>query len=123
MAEAAVKKLKVMIDRHTDEYELWHRLVPMAQAAVNQRKSAGTGMTPFMALFGRQHTPLASLEQPGLLPDAGTEQLEIHDFRQMIARMHKRLKEESDSIKETAAAQDKWKAPGRRVAVGDIAFG
>ena len=29
LAEAGVKKLKLIIDRHTDEYREWHRVVPM----------------------------------------------------------------------------------------------
>ena len=37
LAESAVKKLKVMLDRHTADYAGWHLLLPMIQAAVNMR--------------------------------------------------------------------------------------
>ena len=105
MAEAAVKKLKMMLDRHTEEHDGWHRLVPLMQAAVNQRPTKGHLSSPFSALFGRQPVTLAALEQPSLLPQDMPEQREVFALAETLARLHNRLRKESDLIKQIAVKE------------------
>ena len=102
LAEAAVKKFKLIIDRHTKEYEGWSKLAPMATATVNQRTTAGHGSKPFVALFGRQPVTLAALEQPSLLPTTTPAETEIAELAARMKLLDERLRRESDNIKEAA---------------------
>lgn len=123
MAEAAVKKLKIMLDRNTSDYLDWAPLIKPFQAAINQfRESSGTREAPFRALFGRAATPLAALENPELLPGASPPELEVRDFAVRMSDLHSRIKRASDDLKEAklaASAPDKASRIVRRVAVGD----
>ena len=100
LAESAVKKLKLILDRHTREYQGWHHLVSMAQAAVNQRVSSGTMESPFVALFGRQPVTLTALENPSLLPANAPEEKSIRDLAFTMSRLHRRLQHEVEAIKD-----------------------
>jgi len=63
LAEAAVKKLKIALDRHTgSDYNGWKALLPAIQSCVNQRLSQDT-QVPFVSLFGYPPPTLAALEQ------------------------------------------------------------
>ena len=121
LAEAAVKKLKLILDRHTNEYSEWHRILPMAQASVNQRITTGTQTTPFVALFGRPPITLAALELPSLLPTSTPEQRDIQELGVTMARLHERLQRASDDVKEAARAAEKRtvKSPRRQILPGD----
>ena len=96
LAESAVKKLKLILDRHTFEYEGWHALCGMAQTAVNQRVSSGTMECPFTALFGRQPITLTAVENPSLLPSNLPEQRSLRDLAHYMSRLHRRLQHEAD---------------------------
>lgn len=119
LAEAGVKKLKIMLDRHTLDYQNWHWLLPSCQEAVNQRKTKGLGICPFTALFCRAPTTLAAMENPSLLPEGTEAERDIKELGLAMARLHKRLSEESDEIKRLAVATDKAFPVGRRVQPGD----
>ena len=119
VAEAAVKKLKIIFDRHTDEYQDWHFLIPMAQATINQRITSGLGITPYQALFGRQAVSLSAIENPDLLPEASPEQKDVRSMARTIQRLQNRLRQVSDDIKQAAAAQQPPVPVGRPVVPGD----
>ena len=121
LAEAAVKKLKLILDRHTDEYREWHRVCPMAQASVNQRNSSGLDERPHTALFGLAPITLTALEQPSLLPNTTPEQRTVRAMAATMARLHHRLREESDRVKRlaVATAAEQGRSPGRQVQKGD----
>ena len=61
-AEASVKRIKLLLDRHTKGYDEWHRMLPLAQLQLNSHVHTGTDMSPYMALFGRHPTRKAELE-------------------------------------------------------------
>ena len=117
MAEAAVKKLKIVFDRHSDEYQGWHFLVPMAQATINQRITSGLGLTPYQALFGRQAISLTAIEQPHLLPVETPEQRDVKQMSDSIIRLQARLQVVSDTIKQSTV--DQRPRPNRVVKPGD----
>ncbi len=49
LAEQAVKRLKLMLDRHTADYQHWKPMLGMCMSAVNQRVNSGSTETPFTA--------------------------------------------------------------------------
>ena len=121
LAEAAVKKLKLIMDRHTFEYEGWHALIGMAQSAVNQRITSGSQECPFVALFGRRPVTLTAIENPSLLPVNAPEEKSVKELAFALSRLHRRLAHEVDAIKDAAVhAADQGKTrrtvlPGDRV--------
>ena len=119
LAEAAVKKLKLILDRHTLEYEGWHALCGMAQTAVNQRVSSGTMECPFTAVFGRQPVTLTALENPSLLPSNLPEQRSIRDLAHTMSRLHRRLQSEADAIKDVRVLNSAQHQTGRPLQCGD----
>ena len=120
LAETAVKKLKLILDRHTTDYCNWHPLCSMAQSAVNQRVSGGSMETPFAALFGRRPVTLTALENPALLPVNSPEEKSVRDLAFTMSRLHRRLQEEVDNIKDAAAENSKRPSrPRRQVQRGD----
>jgi hypothetical protein len=120
LAESAVKKLKLILDRHTLQYQGWHHLLGMAQAAVNQRVSSGTMESPFVAVFGRQPITLTALENPSLLPTNSPEAKDVRQLAFTMSRLHRRLQGESEAIKEVATLNANMsKLPKRLVQKGD----
>ena len=120
LAEAAVKKLKIMLDRHTFDYHGWHQVLGMAQSAVNQRVSSTSKESPFAALFGRQPITLSAMENPSLLPAFSSEEKSIKELAYAMTRLHRRLQEEVDAVKDVAAhSGQQLSARGRTVQVGD----
>ena len=85
LAEAAVKKLKIILDRHTNEYANWLPIVPMAQLCVNQRITSGMS-SPFASVFGVAPTTLAALENPELLPRTTSAQRDVHETAVKMAQ-------------------------------------
>ena len=113
MAEAAVKKLKLILDRHTQEYSGWRAMCAMAQSSVNQRNSFGHKESPYAALFGRAPVTLTALEQPSLLPASTPEQQQVQSLAVAMNKLHERLRRESDRNKELAAEAARAAAPSR----------
>ena len=118
LAEAAVKKLKVALDRHTSDYQGWKPLLPAIQHCVNQRLSRDT-QVPFVSLFGYPPPTLAALEQPYLLPTASPEERTIQDFGLRMRRMHLRLTRELDDLKDAETRLVPPPKPLRAVLPGD----
>ena len=119
LAESAVKKLKLILDRHTLEYQGWHLMLGMVQSLVNQRVSSGSMECPFTALFGRQPITLAALENPSLLPTNAPEEKSVRELAFTMSRMHKRLQHEIDSIKDADVQNAASNQPRRTVEKGD----
>jgi site-specific DNA-cytosine methylase len=121
LAEAAVKKLKILLDRNTHEYKDWAPFLKPFQAAINQhRRSDGLRETPFRALFGRSATPLAALENPRLLPNGSLQEEAVQNFATRLSNLQERLRLRSDGIKSAnAAAAQKPDRRVRKVQVGD----
>jgi len=118
LAEAAVKKLKIALDRHTSDYNGWKPLLPAIQHCVNQRLSRDT-QVPFVSLFGYPPPTLAALEQPYLLPTASPEERTIREFGLRMRRMHLRLMRELDDLKDAETRLAPPTKPFRTVAPGD----
>ena len=118
LAEAAVKKLKIILDRHTNEYANWLPIVPMAQLCVNQRITSGMS-SPFASVFGVAPTTLAALENPELLPRTTAAQREVHETAVKMAHLHQRLKREIDAVKAATALADGTRVPRRHVQRND----
>jgi hypothetical protein len=104
-AEASVKRIKLLLDRHTQGYQEWHKILPLAQMILNSQVCSSTNMSPYMALFGREPIGIELLENPALLPSdsPGTEWLlEVKD---KMTRIHKDLQHVSDTIKKGRATK------------------
>ena len=120
LGEAAVKKYKILLDRHSPGYTDWLSVNYMIQGAVNQARSHSTRTTAFEALFGFQAPQLAALEHPHLLPASTREEKDVQSLALQMSRLHSRLQKDSDDIKELvtlASRQDP--ILGRRVVPGD----
>jgi hypothetical protein len=101
-AEAAVKRIKLLLDRQCKNYTNWHRLIPLAQQLLNSTVHTGTGVSPFMALFGREPIGLECLENPALYPsDDGHEFLS--ELRTRLISLHAALRQQSDALKQAHA--------------------
>ena len=102
-AEASVKRIKLLLDRHTRGYDEWHRVLPLAQLQLNSHIHTGTDMSPYMALFGRPPTGIAELENPELLPKDGSGSEWLKEIRSRMTRLHKDIVKASDDIKQARA--------------------
>ena len=97
-AEAAVKRIKLLLDRQTDDYKDWHKLCPLLQQMLNNTVHTGTGMTPFEAVFGYAATGLEQLENPAMYPDDDAHEY-LAQHRGRMLYLHKRLRDASDQLK------------------------
>ena len=102
LAEAAVKRIKLLIERQTKDLKDWDKLLPMAQMILNSSKHTGTDSSPFEALFGRAPIGLEQLENPSLYPDGDGEQF-LSELRNKMIRLHRTMRLMSDEIKEARA--------------------
>ena len=104
LAEAAVKRIKQLLDRHTEKYEEWHKVLPLAQLQLNTHVHTGTECSPFAALFGCNPVGLQHLENPALLPRHGSGSEWLAGLRERMKRIHSDLQKLSDKIKSDRAA-------------------
>ena len=102
LAEAAVKRIKLILDRHTRLHHDWPAVLPMAQFLLNSRSHTAHGVSPFTALFGRSPTPLAAIENPELLPSEVDGNEFVRELSYRLRVLHRGLAVESDLIKQTA---------------------
>ena len=119
LAESAVKKLKILLDRHTHDYANWAPFLSTCQAAVNRRITKGINESPFTALFGRPMPTMAALENPELLPTATPEEKAFKELADKICKLQERLRQQSDEVKAAAALADKTQSGRRQVVPGD----
>lgn len=107
LAEVNVKRIKNLLDRHTDEYQDWVHILPMAQMLMNQRTHSRSGMSAFSKLFGRSPNRLPALENPSTLVAPGDGLEFVRNLAARLRRLHARLATESDSLKAAACTADK----------------
>ena len=88
-AEASVKRIKLLLDRHIKGYDEWHCILPMAQLQLNSHVHTGTEMSPYMALFVRAPHGIAHLENPSLLSKTGSGSEWLCDARGIMIHMQK----------------------------------
>ena len=112
MAESAVKRIKLLLDRQTKGYTDWHKLLPIAQMLLNSTVHSGTGVTPHMALFGREPDGLEKLENPALWPDGDGHQF-LRELRARLTHLHDELRQHSDALKRARADEDRARADAR----------
>ena len=125
LAEAAVKRIKLLLDRHTQRYHEWHKVLPVAQYALNSEILADLKMSPFAALFGREPIGLPELENPELGPPRETGTTFLESLRERLRVIHSHLKDVSDAAKEKvkqAAEADRYKAGEQQIAPGDLVW-
>ena len=118
LAEAAVKKVKLLLDRHTSEYQNWVPKVKLFQMAVNQRLTNGME-TPFAGVFGQAPVTLAALENPELLPQATAEEASVRQTAITISKIQQRLHEQNKLFKKATALADSHQTSKRRPIPGD----
>jgi len=99
IAEAGVKRIKLLLDRQTDGYADWHKLLPLSQLLLNTTVHSGTGVSSFMALFGREPFGLEHLENPALLPAPSSGDEFLLNLRTNLIHLHAELQRHSDAIK------------------------
>ena len=98
VAEATVKRIKLLLEKQTKDYADWHRLLPLAQHMLNTTVHTAMGLSPYEALFGREPIGLEKLENPALYPTGdGNEYLA--SVKQRMLHLHGALRAASDSIK------------------------
>ena len=102
-AEASVKRIKLLLDRHTKGYDEWHRILALAQLQLNSHVHTGTDMSPYMALFGRAPHGIAQLENPALLSKTGSGSEWLKSVRRTFLRMHADIQKASDDLKKARA--------------------
>jgi len=106
MAESGVKRIKLLLDRHTDGYADWPSQLPLAQLLLNTTTHTGTGTRPYYALFGRDATALEQLENPALIPLPDNENEFLLGLRDRLIKIHHDLRLHSDAIKMARVAED-----------------
>ena len=129
LAEAAVKRIRTLLERHTRRFNQWHKVLPLAQYALNTSTHHGLGnrhgICAYAALFGREPTQLPELENPDLAPVDGDGNEFVQTLRERLRILHEHLNEDSDAIrrKRQATAIAKTKPTGAKpIKEGDLVW-
>lgn len=100
IAEAAVKRIKLLLDRHTARHRNWHKVLPLAQYALNTSILPGNGISAFAALFGREHVRIPELENPVAAPAREPGSVFLESLRERLRTIHAHLRQTSDEKKQ-----------------------
>ena len=124
VAEASVKRIRDLLQRHTNRYRDWDRVLPLAQYALNTSFHHGIKRIPFEAMFGRLPVKLSELENPDLTQDQVEGSRFIESLRERIRFISKQIKEQSDQIREVRRLKRKQAVPENEltVEVGDVVY-
>jgi hypothetical protein len=124
LAEAAVKRLKLLMDRHTVLHANWPSQIPLFQLLLNSRTHSAHGVSPFVALFGRTPYSLPALENPALVSVTDDGMQFVRDRVVLLRQLSARLKQESDNVKRAAQIAHEEKHPTRahHICVGDYVW-
>ena len=108
IAESSVKRIKLLLDRHTRGHVDWHKYLPMLQLKLNTTVHTGTGVSPFAALFGVEPIGIEMLEDPALYPNTGAadEHDVISTTRNALLAAHESLRMHSDAIKTARTVEE-----------------
>ena len=101
--ESAVKRIKLLLDRHCAGHANWHVQLPVLQLKLNTDKHTGTGVSPYVALFGRDPVGIEQLEDPSLYPETHDGHGFLHDLRGRLTASHETLRLHSDALKKAHA--------------------
>ena len=126
IAEAAVKRLKMMLDKITVRYKDWHKSLPAVMLLLNTSYHPGIKMTPYYAVFGREAVRSPALEGP-MLPSTGpTGSVFLRTFHSRIADIHDHLFHQSHEIRalrhESRNAKNLTKAVPKALKPGDYVW-
>ena len=129
LAEAAVKRIKQLLVRHTRRYQDWVKILPLAQYALNSSTheglDGGVGLSAYSCLFGREPPSIAELENLDLRPRDGDGSEFVNSLRDRMRTLHAQVREKSDSIKRqrqlsnTASPEIKAEPP---IVCGDLVW-
>ena len=97
-AESSVKRIAALLQRQCADQTNWHRLLPSSQLLLNTTTHTSLGVSPYMALFGREPYGIEVLENPALLPEAEDGDTFLRDVKSRLMHLHAKLKEHSDAI-------------------------
>ena len=100
VAEASVKRIKLLLDRHTEGYADWHKSLPWMQHMLNTTTHTSTGVSPYVALFGREPDGIEKLENPALYPTPSDGNEYLKELKPRLTKLHAQLKQASDAIKQ-----------------------
>lgn len=105
MAEAAVKRVKNLLNRHTVLMRNWHQSLSLLQFALNSVVHTSTGVSPYFALFGRDPVSMAEMEFPELEFTETTGESFVADRVHTMKTIWEMVREASDDIKQKRAMQ------------------
>ena len=103
VAESSVKRIKLLLDRHCKGHKDWHTQLPVLQLKLNTDVHTGIGVSPYVALFGRDPVGIEQLEDPSLYPETGDGEGFVRELRGRMQAAHETLRELSDSLKRVHA--------------------
>ena len=105
IVESSVKRIKLLLDRHCAGHKSWHVQLPTLQLKLNADVHSGTGVSPYVALFGREPVGIEQLEDPSLYPADEDGEGFVHELRGRLLHAHETLREHSDDLKRINAAE------------------
>ena len=123
LAEATVKRIKGVLERHTNRYRDWHKLLPLAQYLLNTSFHHGIKDAPFTVLFGREAPQIPELENPILRSDANAPPY-VRSLRERIDSLRAHIKAESDQLRSLRRLKANATVPelSINIHVGDTVF-
>ena len=126
LAEAAVKRIKLLLERHTKRFSDWHKILPLAQYALNVSPHFGLGgakgLSAYALLFGREPLSVPELENNDLGAGAIATSGFVHDLASRMKILHDQLRQESDAIKQRRSASAASQRPAYVPNVGDLVW-
>ena len=123
-AEAMVKRISNMLQRHGNAMRAWDRYLQLVVHGLNATPIAALGATPFFALFGRDPVGIAELEWPELQRlDVDGDEF-VKSLASNIRTIWSDLKEASDKFKTNAVtkANEKRHSSDKPLKPGDYVF-
>ena len=124
VAESAVKRAKLLLERHTDRYRGWHKVLPLAQYILNSTVHHGTRESAFEMMFGRSAVTFPELEDPELAPQSVTGSAFLETLREKIGRLSAQIHEESEKLRAARQRRNLEVVPETELEVkeGDIVY-
>eukprot|EP00965_Chrysotila_dentata_P225389 6194720-Pleurochrysis_carterae.AAC.6 len=128
MAEKSLTCISCVLVRHTQQFRSWPDTLPLVVFALICTKHLSTAVSPFFALYGRDHLSLPELESPSLVEvtEIGNEFVDTLATRLRQAWLAAR--DTSESLRRDAAARSdarhrRWLKPNIMDSVGGIQVG
>ena len=125
LAEAAVKRIKLLLDRHTTRHGEWDKVLPLAQYALNSTILPGNNRSAFSAVFGREPVSIAELENPVSSPAREPGSVFLESLRERIREISAQLQKTSDEKKMKSKLQaeaHRYKKGEQTIQEGDMVW-